>query len=216
MFALQYWFYFCHTSTWINHRYIYVPSPLESLSHLLPILTPLGYCRAPVWVPWVIQKISICYLFKYVIVYASMLLCPFILSSPSSPQPLSISLVSMSASPSLLCKQVHQYHPSRFHIYVLIYGTPNTLCCSVSESCLTLQSRALQHVRLSCLSPSPGVCSDACPLSQWCHPTISSSVVLFSSCPQSFPASGSFPMSQFFASGSQSIGASASVLPMNI
>jgi len=127
MFALQYWFYFCHISTWINHRYTYVPSPLESLSHLLPILTPLGYCRAPVWVPWVIQKISICYLFKCVSVYASMLLCPFVLSSLSSPQPLSVSLFSTSASPSLLCKQVHQHHPSRFHIYVPIHGTSNTL-----------------------------------------------------------------------------------------
>ena len=64
-------------------------------------------------------------------------------------------------------------------------------------------------------SGSPGVCSNSCPLSQWCHPTISSSVVPFSSCPQSFPASGSFPVSQTFASGGQSIGASASVLPMN-
>ena len=56
-----------------------------------------------------------------------MLLCPFILSSPASPPPLSISLFSMSASPSLLCKQVYQYHPSRFHTYMLKYGTPNTL-----------------------------------------------------------------------------------------
>ena len=216
MFALQYWFYFCHTSTWINHRYTYVPSPLESLSHLLPILTPLGYCRAPVWVPWVIQKISICYLFKCVSVYASMLLCPFVLSSLSSPQPLSISLFSMSASPSLLCKQVHQHHPSRFHIYVPIHGTSNTLLLLSLWVMSDSATPGLQHVRLSCLSPSPGVCSDACLLSQWCHPTISSSVVLFSSCPQSFPASGSFPMNQFFASGSQSIGASASVLPINI
>ena len=67
-------------------------------------------------------------------------------------------------------------------------------------------------------SPTPGACSNSCPLSQWCHPTISFSVVPFSSCLQSFPASGSFQMSQFFASGGQSIGASAlaSVLPMNI
>ena len=65
---------------------------------------------------------------------------------------------------------------------------------------------------------SPGVYSDSCPLTQWCHPTISPSVVPFSSCPQSFPASGSFPMSQFFTSGGQCIrvSASASVLPMNI
>ena len=76
----------------------------------------------------------------------------------------------------------------------------------------------LQHTRLSCPSPSPGTCSNSCPLSRWCHPTVSSSVIPFCSCPQSFPASGSFPMSQLFASGGQSIGASgsASVLPVNI
>ena len=90
-------------------------------------------------------------------------------------------------------------------------------CCSVALSCLTLQSHGLRHVRLPCPSPSPGACSNSCPLNQWCHPTISFSVTPFSSCPQSFPASGSFPMSQFFVSGGQSIGASssASVLPMN-
>ena len=75
-----------------------------------------------------------------------------------------------------------------------------------------------QHARLPCASPFPGACSNSCPLSQWCHPTISSSVVPFSSCLQSFPALGSFLMSQFFASGGQNIGVSAStsVLPMNI
>ena len=69
-----------------------------------------------------------------------------------------------------------------------------------------------------CPSPTPGVYPNSCPLSQWCHPTISSSVVPFSSCPQTFPASGSFPMGQLFAWGGQSIGASAStsVLPLNI
>ena len=75
----------------------------------------------------------------------------------------------------------------------------------------------LQHARLPCPSPSPGACSNSCPLSQWCYPTISSSVIPFSSCSKSFPASGSFLMSQLFASGDQSIGASASasVLPIN-
>ena len=73
----------------------------------------------------------------------------------------------------------------------------------------------LPHARLLCPSLSPGVCSNSCSLSQWCHPTISSSLVPFS-CLQCFPASRSFPMSQFFASGGQNIGASASVLPMNI
>ena len=80
------------------------------------------------------------------------------------------------------------------------------------------QPHGLQHVRLPCPSLFPGVCSNSCPLSQWCHPNISSSVAAFSSCPQSFPATRSFPMSQLFASGGQSTGASASVsvIPMNI
>ena len=84
----------------------------------------------------------------------------------------------------------------------------------VSDS---LRPHGLQHARPPCPSPTPGVCSNSCPLSQWCHPIISSSVIPFSSCPQSFPASGSFQMSHLFAWGGQSIGASAStsVLPMN-
>ena len=86
---------------------------------------------------------------------------------------------------------------------------------NVSDS---LRPQGLQHTRLPCPSSSPGACSNSCPLCQWCHPTISSSVVPFSSCLQSFPASGSFPIGQFFTSGGQSIGASASasVLLMNI
>ena len=82
----------------------------------------------------------------------------------------------------------------------------------------SLRPHGLQHARLPCPSPTPRTYSNSCPLSWWCHPTISSSVVPFSSCPQSFPASGSLQMSQFFTSGGQSIGvsASASVLPMNI
>ena len=80
----------------------------------------------------------------------------------------------------------------------------------------SLWPHGLQHTRLPCPSPTSRACSNSCP-SQWCHPTISSSVIPFSSCLQSFPASGSFPTSQFFASVGQSIGASASasVLPMN-
>ena len=82
----------------------------------------------------------------------------------------------------------------------------------------SLQPHGPQYIRLPCPSLSPGVCSDSCPLSQWCHPTNSSSVISFSSCLQSFPASGSFLMSQLFTSDSQSIEAlvSALVLPMNI
>ena len=87
-------------------------------------------------------------------------------------------------------------------------------CSVVSDS---LRPHGLQHTRLPCPSPTPRACSNSCPSSWWCHPTISSSVVPFSSCLQSFPASGSFQMSQFFASGGQSIGTSvsASDLPKN-
>ena len=82
----------------------------------------------------------------------------------------------------------------------------------------SLRPHEWQHTRPSCPSPTPGVYSNSCPPTQWCHPAISSSVVPFSSCPQSLPASGSFPMSQLFTWGDQSIGvsASASVFPMNI
>ena len=81
-----------------------------------------------------------------------------------------------------------------------------------------LRPHGLQHASLPCPSPTPKACSNSCPLSRWCHPTISSSVIPFSSCLQSFPVSGSFQMSQFFASGGQSIGVSAlaSVLPINV
>ena len=87
-----------------------------------------------------------------------------------------------------------------------------------SLSCPTLWLYGLQHTRPPCPSLTPGACSNSCPSSRWCHPTISSSVIPFSSSFQSFPASGSFQMSQFFASGGQSIeaSASASVLSINI
>ena len=88
--------------------------------------------------------------------------------------------------------------------------------CSVMSN--SLWPHGLQHARLPCLSTTPGAYSNSCPLSQWCHPTISASVIPFFSHLQSFPASGSFQMSQFFSWGGQSIGvsASASVLPLNI
>ena len=108
-------------------------------------------------------------------------------------------------------------------IIVIYYSQCMTSCSvqlsSVAQLCLTLcDPMDLQHTRPPCPSPTPRVYSNSCPLSQWCHPAISSSVVPFSSCLQSFPVSGSFPVSQFFTSGGQSIGvsASASVLPMNI
>ena len=80
----------------------------------------------------------------------------------------------------------------------------------------SLRPHELQHTRPPCPAPTPGVYSNSSPLSQWCHPTISSSVIPFSSCPQSFPASGSFPMSQFFLSDGWSIGVSASTIVLPI
>ena len=93
-----------------------------------------------------------------------------------------------------------------------------TSCCSITKSCPTLWPHRRQYARLPCPSLSPRVCSQSCPLSGWCHPPILSSVAPFSSCPPSFPASGSFPMNPVFASGCQSVAASASasVLPVNI
>ena len=96
--------------------------------------------------------------------------------------------------------------------------TVQILLFSHSVTYDSLWPHGLQHTRLPCPSPSPGVFSNSCPLNHWCHPTISSFVAPFYFCPQSFPALRSFQMSQCFAWGGQSIGvsASASVLPMNI
>ena len=88
--------------------------------------------------------------------------------------------------------------------------------CSVTQSCPTLRPHELKHARIPCPSTASGVYSNSCPSCRWYHPTILSSVVPFSSYLQSFPASGSFPICQLFASGGQSIGISASVLPVNI
>ena len=100
---------------------------------------------------------------------------------------------------------------------MLYYPISSELSVQFSPSVMSdsLRPHELQHTRPPCPSPTPGVHPNSCPSSQWCHPTISSSVIPFSSCPQSLPASGSFPMSQFFAWGGQSTGVSAlaSVIP---
>ena len=103
---------------------------------------------------------------------------------------------------------------NRFSIIALRTPSVQFSLSVVSDS---LQPHESQHARPPCPSPTPRVCSNSCPSSQWCHPTISYSVVPFFSCLQPFPASGSFQMNQFFASGGQSIGVSAlaSFLPMN-
>ena len=120
--------------------------------------------------------------------------------------------MAISKSSSQQRKNQSQYHP------MFNWSTISSAQLSHSVVSDSLQPHELQQTRPPCLSPTPGVYSNSCPLSRWCHPTISSSVVPFSSCLQSFPASGSCPLSQFFAAGGQSIGvlALASVLPMNI
>ena len=106
-----------------------------------------------------------------------------------------------------------------FFVHIM-FNLPNSLnqFSSVAQSCLTLRPHESEHpASPQCPSPTPGVHSSSCPSSPWCHPAISSSVLPFSSCPQSLPGSGSFPMSQLFTCHGQRIGvsASASVLPMN-
>ena len=106
-------------------------------------------------------------------------------------------------------------HEREIHFFFCVSHSVQFRCSAMSDS---LQPHGLQHVRLPCPSPPPEACSNSCSMSQWYHLTVSSSVVSFSSCLKSFPAWGSFPMSQLFESSDQSTGASASasVLPMNI
>ena len=133
-------------------------------------------------------------------------------------KPFSITVIQV-YDPTTNAKEAEQFYEDPQDLLEL---TPKKdvlfISSSVVQSYPTLQPHELQHARLPGPSPTPGACSNSCPSSWWCHPTTWSPVVPFSSCLQSFPASGSFQMSQFFASGSQSTGvsASASVLPMNI
>ena len=110
-----------------------------------------------------------------------------------------------------------------FVIYIIVNSLETSIfkwssvqLSSVAQSCLTLQLHGLQHARPRCPPPTPRVYSNSCPSSQWCHPTISSSVVPFSSHLQPFPASESFQMSQCFTSGGQSIGVSASASDLTV
>ena len=132
------------------------------------------------------------------------------------------------SNPGLLhCRKI-LYHLSHQGRYIYIYLNHIAIHLKLIQHCKLLFSHSvmsnslrphgLQHTRLPCPSPPPGACSNSCPLHQWCHPTILSSVVHFSSRLPSFPASESFPVNQLFTSGGQSIGASASasVPPMNI
>ena len=182
----------------------YVPHPeLLSPSH------PSGssQCTSPKH-PVSCIKPELAIHFTYDNIHVSMSFSQIIQPSPSPIE--SKRLFYTSVSLLLSCMQGYHYHLSKVHIYVF-----NSV-------------QSLSHVWLSmtfipstpghpCPSPTPGVYSNSCPLSRWCHPAISSSVVPFSSCPQSLPASGSFLISKLFTWGGQSIGVSAStsVLPMN-
>ena len=136
-----------------------------------------------------------------------------------TPKP--VALKKCSDLPCPLCVidfSIYCHNPMRcgnFHLFSSVQFSSVQFRSSVMSN--SLWPHESQYVRPPCPSPTPGDYSHSCPLSWWCHPAISSSVVPFSSCPQSLPAAGSFPMSQLFASGGQSTGvsASASVLPMN-
>ena len=120
----------------------------------------------------------------------------------------------MTFSPTFLILKL-RFSPSFSWIVQESFSSVQFSCSVVTNS---LQPHESQHARPPCSSPAPGVYSNSCPSSQWCHPAISSSVIPFSSCPQSLPASRSFPMSQLFACSGQTFGVSAlaSVLPINI
>ena len=133
----------------------------------------------------------------------------------SSEGPHGHSMGTRKSHPFLEFKPVFKQHQATWSAGLLNTESVQFSCSVVSDS---LQPHGLQHDRLPCPSPTPGACSNSCPFSWWCHPTISSSVTSVSSHLQSCPTSGSFPVTQFFASGGQNIGASASasVHAMNI
>ena len=117
-----------------------------------------------------------------------------------------------------MCRNFQSFSPLIPSIITYTWSFLSSLHLSRSVVSDSLRPHGLRHTRPPCPSSTPGVYSNSCPQSRWCHPTISSSVIPFSSHFQSFPASGSFPRSQFFVSGGQTTGVSAStsVLPMNI
>ena len=124
----------------------------------------------------------------------------------------------MSCDGSVICNSQTRAYNYQCKVFQRLFSsTISSVQFSHSVVSNSLRPHELQHTRPLCPSQTPGVYSNSCPSSRWCHPAISSSVIPFSSCPQSLPGSGSFPVSQLFTSGGQSIGvsASASLLPMN-
>ena len=146
-------------------------------------------------------------------------LCKPQISSPPLPAKTSFLVILPCISQDIISIIFNSSSDLNTIIFVVTITNTETMCSvqfSRSVVSNSLRPHESQHARPPCPSPTPGVYSNSCPSSQWCHPAISSSVAPFSSCPQSLPASGSFPMSQFFTWGSQNTGvsASASVLSM--
>jgi len=168
----------------------------ESLPRLSPVIDP-----AETW-PWPGQQVSIPVLESYLFYGASSYHVLATTDSLKAKARYSTEDIAGTSETSFFWRQA--YH------FILLEAN----CCSVPKLCPTLQSHGLQHARISWSSPSPGVCSNSCPLIWWYPPTILFFVISFSSCPQSFPASDFFPKSRLFVSD-RSIGASASVLLMN-
>ena len=165
-------------------------SPCWISSRLPPIPTPLGYYRDLIWVPWGTQVSLI--VGRCFSIWAT--------------------------RKSHITAQKHQFFGTQLSLCPTLTSIQiNSVQFSHSVMSDSLRPHESQHARPPCSSQTPGVCSNTCSFSWWCHPVISSSVVPFSSYPQSLPASGSLPMSQFFAWGGQSTGVSAStsVLPMS-
>ena len=208
MITLQYCSSFCHTLTWISHGCTCVPHP-ESPSHLPPHPIPQGHPSTPApstlshasTLDWRSISHRVIYMFQGYSLKSSQ---PRLL--PQSPKLCSLHLC-------LFCSLAHRLIVTIFLNSIYMYSD------QISHSVVSdsLRPHESQHARPPCPSPSPGVHSDSHPSSQWCHWAISSSVVPFSSCPQSLPASESFPMTQLFAWGGQITGVSAlaSFLPKN-
>ena len=168
---------------------------ISSLASLDP--RPLGCYRVPSWAPCVYNNLPLAIWYRFT--YGNYIFQCF----------------SLIFSPTLFFPC---WVPMAIILFNVVMGFQfSSVQFSRSVMSNSLRPHELQHARPPCLSPTPGVHSNSCPTSWWCHPAISSSVVPFYSCPQSLPASGSFPTSQLFAWGGQSIGvsASASILPMN-
>ena len=189
LFLIQfcYFFFFNHISSYHFHWSLLV---VQSLSHVWPFVTPwTAACHAP------LSSIISQSLLKFMSIESVMLSNHLIFCCPFS-----FYLQSFEASGPFPVSQLFTSGGQRSGASALVLPWIFRVQFSCSVMSDSLWPHGLQHTRPPCPPPTPWVHSNSCPLSQWCHPTISSSVIFFSSCPQSFPASGSFPRSQLFTS----------------